>query len=88
MSEFETKVQQVTSAVEKAVADMGARFETAVGEMNKLQAKGLEGASAVLESAARMTQEQIAFAEKMGGEWRKLVLAATKNATEFLTPKA
>lgn len=88
MTEFETKVQQMTSAAEKAFADAGAYFQTAATELNKLQAKGLENASAVLDSAARVTKEQIAFAEQLGGEWRKLVLAATKSAAELLKPKA
>jgi len=88
MSEFETKVQQVTNAVEKAVTDAGSFFESAMGELNKLQAKGLENASVVLDSAARVTKEQIAFAEQLGGEWRKMVLTATKNAAELLKPKA
>jgi hypothetical protein len=37
---------------------------------------------------SRAAKEQIAFAEQIGGEWRKLVLAATKNAAELFAPKA
>jgi hypothetical protein len=80
--------EKVTSSVEKVMAEMGSRFETAIGELNKLQAKSVEQASTVIETATRVTQEQIAFAEQMGGEWRKLVLAATRSATDLLTPKA
>jgi hypothetical protein len=88
MSEFQTQAAKVTSAVEKVIADFGARVETAVSELNKLQAKGVEQAQTVIETATRVTQEQIAFAEQVGGEWRKLVLAATRSATELFTPKA
>ena len=88
MSEFQAQAQKVTSAVEKVISEFGARVETAVGELNKLQAKGVEQAQTVIETATRVTQEQIAFAEQVGGEWRKLVLAATRSATELFTPKA
>jgi hypothetical protein len=87
MSENKT-TQQVTSAAEKAIAEQATRVESAVSELNKLQNKGLEQVSAFVDSVNRAAKDQIAFAEQMGGEWRKLVLAATKNATEFLTPKA
>jgi hypothetical protein len=84
----ESKTQQVTNAVEKVISDQASRLETAVSELNKLQSKGLEQVSALVESATRAAKEQIAFAEQIGGEWRKLVLAATKNATELFVPKA
>ncbi|HEY4730466.1 MAG TPA: hypothetical protein VN177_00935 [Myxococcales bacterium] len=84
----ESKTQQVTNAVEKVISDQASRLETAVSELNKLQSKSLEQVSALVESATRAAKEQIAFAEQIGGEWRKLVLAATKNATELFVPKA
>lgn len=85
---FENKTQQVTNAVEKAFADQATRVESAVSELNKLQTKGLEQVTVFVDNVNRAAKEQITFAEQMGGEWRKLVLAATKNATEVLTPKA
>jgi len=84
----ESKTQQVTNAVEKVISDQASRLETAVSELNKLQSKSLEQVNALVESATRAAKEQIAFAEQIGGEWRKLVLAATKNATELFVPKA
>jgi hypothetical protein len=84
----ENKTQQVTNAVEKVISEQASRFETAVSELNKLQSKSLEQLSAVVESASRAAKEQIAFAEQIGGEWRKVVLAATKNATELFAHKA
>jgi methyl-accepting chemotaxis protein len=83
----ENKTQQVTNAVEKAISEHASRVETAVSELNKLQSKGLEQVSTFVESVNRVAKDQIAFAEQMGGEWRKLVLAATKNATELLASK-
>jgi len=84
----ENKTQQVTNAVEKVISEQTTRFETAVSELNKLQSKGLEQVNALVESASRAAKEQIAFAEQIGGEWRKFMLAATKNATELFAPKA
>ena len=88
MSESQTKVQQITSKVEKVIAAAGERIESSVGELTSLQSEGLAQAKMFLESAKRATQEQVAFAEQMGTEWRKLVLAATRSATELFTPKA
>jgi hypothetical protein len=79
---------KVINGVEKVISEQASRFETAVSEMNKLQSKGLEQASALVESVTRAAKEQIAFAEQIGGEWRKLVLAATKNASELFAHKA
>ena len=84
----ENKTQQVTNAVEKAISEHASRVETAVSELNKLQNKTLEQVSALVESSSRAAKEQMAFAEQIGGEFRKLMLAATRSATEFLTPKA
>ena len=84
----DNKMQQVTNAAEKAVSEQTSRFENALSEMNKLQSKGLEQVSALVENVSRAAKEQIAFAEQIGSEWRKLMLAATKNATELFAPKA
>ena len=82
------KTQQVTNAVEKVISEQTTRFETAMSELNKLQSKGLEQVNALVESVSHAAKEQIAFAEQIGGEWRKLMLAATKNATELFAPGA
>jgi hypothetical protein len=87
-TENTTQPRQVTSTVKKALAGVGARLETAVGELGKLQSKGLDQASTLVETASRATHEQIAFVEQMGSEWRKLVLAAMRSATALFTPKA
>jgi len=84
----ENKIQQIGNAVEKAVSEQASRVETAVSELSKMQSKGLEQAAAFIESATRTAKEQIAFAEQMGGEWRKLMLAATRSASEIFAPKA
>jgi archaellum component FlaC len=84
----ENKTQQISNAVEKVISEQASRVETATSELNKLQSKSLEQITAMVETATRAAQEQLAFAEQIGGEWRKLVLAATKSATEVFAPKA
>ncbi len=81
-------INNLTGGVEKAVAEQTARFEAAVAELGKLQTKGIAQAQTFFENATRVTQEQVAFAEQLGGEWRKLVLAATRSAGELFAPKA
>ena len=92
MSETKTSsipsINNVTNGVEKAIAEQTARFETAVAELGKLQTKGIAQAQAFYENATRVAQEQIAFAEQLGGEWRKIVLAATRSTAEIFAPKA
>jgi hypothetical protein len=80
--------QQAANAFEKAINEQAARFETAFAEWSKLQSKGIAQATALIEGATRVAQEQVAFAEQLGGEWRKLVLSATRNAAELFAPKA
>jgi hypothetical protein len=75
------------NGIEKVIAEQTARFETVVADLGKLQTKGLAQAQTFFENATRVTQEQIAFAEQLGGEWRKVVLAATRSAGELFAPK-
>jgi methyl-accepting chemotaxis protein len=82
------QAQKTVPAVEKLVADQTARIEAAVEEMGKLQSKGVAQVNQFIEGYTRVAQEQIAFAEQIGGEWRKLVLAATRNAADLFAPKA
>src|SRR6267378_4427433 len=71
------QTQKTLPAVEKLIAEQTARFEAAVAQINEF-----------VEGATRVAQEQIAFAEQLGGEWRKLVLSATRNAADLFAPKA
>ena len=75
-------------AVEKLIADQTARFEAAVTELGKLQGKTVAQVNLFVEGATRLAHEQIAFAEQLGTEWRKLVLASAKTASEMFAPKA
>lgn len=88
MADVKSNVEQVASTIEKKVAEQAARIETGIGELAKLQAKSLAQATAFFEDAARLTREQVAFVEQLGGEWKKLLMASTKNAAELFTHRA
>ena len=82
------QTEKTLPIVEKLIAEQTARFEAAVAELARLQSKSAAQINEFVEGANRVAHEQIAFAEQVGSEWRKLVLAATRSATELLTPKA
>jgi len=88
MAELKAQVEQAANAVEKTISEQAARFETLAAEVVKLQNKGIAQASVFLEDATRIARDQLAFAEQIGSEWRKLMLASTKSASQLFTPKA
>jgi hypothetical protein len=88
MAEFKAQVEQAANSLEKAVAEQTARFEAAVQELTNLQSKSIAQANAIFEDVARVAREQIAFAGQLSSEWRKVVLASAKSASEIFAPKA
>jgi hypothetical protein len=88
MAEIKAQVEQVTNSFEKVIADQSTRFEGAAAELAKLQTKGLAQAQAFFDDATRITREQLAFAEQLGAEWRKLVLSTAKSTSERFASKA
>ncbi len=79
------KFDQVADTVKSVLSDAGEQVRSTIHEVEKLREKGIEQTRSLVETVARMTHEQIAFAEQMGAEWRKLMLAATRSATELFT---
>src|SRR3979411_2237508 len=69
--------QQAAKAFERATNEQPPRFDRAVAELSKLQSKGIAQATALIEGAARVAQEQVAFAEQPGGEGRNTVHGGT-----------
>jgi hypothetical protein len=82
------QTQKTIPAVEKLIAEQSARLEAALAEIGKLQSKGVAQINEFVEGATRVAHEQLAFAEQLGGEWRKLVLSATRSAADLFAPKA
>jgi hypothetical protein len=87
MAELTSKADQVEGAVEKPTAERATLYETAVAEVGKLQSKGMAQGALLVQNMARGAQEQIAAAQRRGGEWRNLVRAATRRAAGMLGPK-
>jgi hypothetical protein len=88
----QTQTQKTTiptiPGVEKLISEQTARFEAAVAELGKLQSKSVAQVNLFVEGATRLAHEQIAFADQLGGEYRKLMLAATRSAADCFAPKA
>jgi methyl-accepting chemotaxis protein len=70
------------------MVELNSKIEQAVVEMARLQSKSVAQANAFVENVNRVAHEQVAFAEQLGGEWRKLVLAATRSAAGLFVTKA
>ena len=91
MSELKARVQQVTdqvtNTVEKAVSAQSSRVEAAFGEVDKLQKETLTQAGQWVENLVRLANQQLEFVEQVMGEWRKLVLSATRNAADAFAAK-
>jgi hypothetical protein len=86
--ENDTNFQKVTETLKSTLSGLGTHVQAAIEDLEKIQDKGLEQARNAADAAARATQEQLAFAEQIGAEWRKLMLAATRSATELFTRNA
>lgn len=88
MTELKNQLEQAQNTLEKVIAEQTSRLENTVAELAKLQSKGIAQANQFIDDLARVTREQIAFAEQLGSEWRKLVIASAKSASEIFAPKA
>lgn len=88
MAEIKTQVEQATNKFEKVLTDQTARLEGAASELAKLQSKGIAQVQAYFEDAARISREQIVFAEQFNAEVRKLWMSSLKAAGEILAPRA
>ena len=88
MADLKNQVKQAANSLEKVIAEQTTLFETTAAELAKLQNNGIAQAQALFEDVTRLAREQIAFAEQLGGEWRKVVLASAKSAGETFAHKA
>jgi hypothetical protein len=82
-----TQVQQMAAEWQKVVAAQLANLENVLGELGKLEAKGVEQLVGTWEEAGRYAKDSLLQAEKIGGEWRKLGLEAARRAAQVIAPK-
>jgi hypothetical protein len=69
-----------SAVFEKMTEENVARAESFFGEVEKMQAKGVEQAHQAIDEYARLMKESMNYATKLGGEWRKLAVASSKQA--------
>lgn len=67
-------------AWQKAATDSFARAASFYGEMDKLEAKGVERTTVAIDEMAVLSKETLAYGMQLGAEWRKLTLESLKQA--------
>jgi hypothetical protein len=82
-----SQVQQITSEWEKFVGGQMANLESALGELGKLESKGVAQMVGGFEEAGRFAKDYLGVAERVHGEWRKLAVETARRTATLLTPK-
>ena len=67
----------------KSMKDHVARVEAMNKEFERVEAQGADRASEALDEVAKLTRESMAYAQKLGAEWRKAYLDALKKSAEM-----
>ena len=76
--------QQIADFWTKAFTDHVSRIETFSTEIEKLQEKAAEQASANLDENARLAKESIAYTNELAAAWRKLALDGTQRTADIM----
>ncbi len=62
------------------------RASSFYGEVDKLEAKGIERSTVAIDEMSVIGKETLAYSMQLGAEWRKLTLEAIKNASAAFVP--
>jgi len=73
---------------QKMSDDNIARATSFYGEVDKLEAKGVERSTVAIDEMSVLGKETLAYSMQLGAEWRKLTLDAIKQASAAFAPKA
>ena len=73
---------------QKMTEESIARATSFYGEVDKLEAKGVERTTVAIDEVAVNVKETLAYTSQLGAEWRRLSMEAIKNATAAFTPAA
>ncbi len=82
-----SQTQQISAEWERFVGGQVAAFESALGEVGKLESRGVAQAVGSLEEAGRFARDYLAVAERVHGEWRKLALETARRTAALLVPR-
>jgi hypothetical protein len=80
---------QMTKAFEqwqKMTAESIQRASSFYGELDKLEAKGIERGTVAIDEVSVNFKETLAYGAQLGAEWRKLSLEAIKQASAAFNP--
>ena len=86
-SKFQQAQQTFQGEWQKWVLGGASQIETALNEIAKIQSKAVAKALAGIDEAGQFARESVGVAERVGAEWRKLALEATRKTAEALTQK-
>jgi hypothetical protein len=82
-----SQTQQFADSYTKAIRDNVARIEAMSEEAVKIEALGVERATANVDEAARLAKESFAYANQLAAAWRGMVLESFRRGAEMFAPK-
>jgi hypothetical protein len=85
---FTAQVHNVQAFFTKAVEETVNRTNAVYAELGKVDAKTTEQAGLMVDEAAKMTKESIAYSSALAAEWRRLSLEAVKRTADMFAVKA
>ena len=71
---------------QKMTAESIQRATAFYGEVDKLEAKGIERTTVAIDEVSVNFKETLAYGAQLGAEWRKLTLDAIKQASTAFAP--
>ena len=77
---------EAISQFQKISEDSIARATSFYGEVDKLEAKGVERSAVAIDEVSVNFKETLAYGAQLGAEWRKLTLDAIKQSQAAFTP--
>lgn len=84
---FTSQVQNIQAFWTKAVEETMNRTNAVYTELGKVDAKTSEQAGLVVDEAAKLTKESIAYSSALASEWRRLSLEAVKRTADMFAAK-
>ena len=73
---------------QKMTEESIARATAFYGEVDKLEAKGVERTTVAIDEVAVNFKETLAYGAQLGAEWRRLSMDAVKKASTSFVPAA
>lgn len=70
---------------QKMAEESFARANTFYGEVDKLEAKGVERTAVAIDELAVLQKEALAYGAQLGVEWRKLAIESIRQASSAVT---